>query len=144
MNEYLSILEYYGYKTPEVSYDAWEEDLERFVSAGPIEKDQEQHALMPVSHFCMNDLPAKHAGARAGRPQRRRRRRAQGRRRQVHGRRREHGLQGVEGGRRPVPPVISPRPSISAPRPRGAARCRRSRPTSPARRPLVAAVVLEL
>ena len=23
MNEYLSILEYYEYKTPEVSYDAW-------------------------------------------------------------------------------------------------------------------------
>lgn len=39
MNEYLSILEYYGYKTPEVSYNAWKEDLERFVSAGPIEKD---------------------------------------------------------------------------------------------------------
>ncbi|KAI3397673.1 hypothetical protein diail_10442 [Diaporthe ilicicola] len=58
MNEYLSILEYYGYKTPEVSYDAWKEDLERFVSAGPIEKDQEQHALMPLFHFCMNDLPA--------------------------------------------------------------------------------------
>lgn len=58
MNEYLSILEFYGYKTPEVSYDAWKDDLERFVSAGPIEKDQEQHALMPLFHFCMNDLPA--------------------------------------------------------------------------------------
>ena len=28
------------------------------MSAGPIEKDQEQHALMPLFHFCMNDLPA--------------------------------------------------------------------------------------
>ncbi|ROW12154.1 hypothetical protein VMCG_00309 [Cytospora schulzeri] len=58
MNEYLAILEYYGFKTPEVSYNAWKDDLEKFVSAGPIEKDQEQHALMPLFHFCMNDLPA--------------------------------------------------------------------------------------
>lgn len=58
MNEYLSILEYYGYRTPEVSYDAWKEELERFVSAGPLEKDAEQHALMPLYHFCVNDLPA--------------------------------------------------------------------------------------
>ncbi|KAI1771602.1 large subunit of L-aminoadipate-semialdehyde dehydrogenase [Hypoxylon cercidicola] len=58
MNEYLSILEYYGYKTPEVSYDSWKQALEEFVSAGTLEKDQEQHALMPLAHFCMNDLPA--------------------------------------------------------------------------------------
>ncbi|OTA65923.1 large subunit of L-aminoadipate-semialdehyde dehydrogenase [Hypoxylon sp. EC38] len=58
MNEYLSILEYYGYKTPEVSYDTWKQELEKFVSAGALEKDQEQHALMPLAHFCMNDLPA--------------------------------------------------------------------------------------
>ncbi|RFU30750.1 hypothetical protein B7463_g5578, partial [Scytalidium lignicola] len=58
MSEYLSILEYYGYKTPEISYDSWKEELEKFVSAGTLEKDQEQHALMPLFHFCMNDLPA--------------------------------------------------------------------------------------
>jgi L-aminoadipate-semialdehyde dehydrogenase len=58
MSEYLSILEYYGYKTPEVTYAAWKEALEAFVSAGAHEKDQEQHALMPLYHFCMNDLPA--------------------------------------------------------------------------------------
>jgi L-aminoadipate-semialdehyde dehydrogenase len=58
MSEYLSILEYYGYTTPEVAYDAWKEDLEKFVSAGALEKDQEQHALMPLYHFCVNDLPA--------------------------------------------------------------------------------------
>ncbi|KAI0380887.1 large subunit of L-aminoadipate-semialdehyde dehydrogenase [Hypomontagnella monticulosa] len=58
MNEYLSILEYYGYETPEVSYDSWKQELEKFVSAGALEKDQEQHALMPLAHFCMNDLPA--------------------------------------------------------------------------------------
>lgn len=27
------------------------------MSAGLVEKDQEQHALMPLYHFCMNDLP---------------------------------------------------------------------------------------
>ena len=58
MSEYLSILEYYGFNTPEVSYVQWKEELEKFVSAGAHEKDQEQHALMPLYHFCMNDLPA--------------------------------------------------------------------------------------
>lgn len=57
MNEYLSILEYYGYRTPEVSYDAWKTALEDFVAAGPIEKDAEQNALMPLFHFVVNDLP---------------------------------------------------------------------------------------
>lgn len=58
MHEYLSLLEFYGYRVPEVSYDAWKEELERYVSAGGQEKDQEQHALMPLYHFCVNDLPA--------------------------------------------------------------------------------------
>ena len=58
MNEYLSPLEFYGFKVPEVSYDAWKDELERYVSAGGQEKDQEQHALMPLYHFCVNDLPA--------------------------------------------------------------------------------------
>jgi L-aminoadipate-semialdehyde dehydrogenase len=57
MNEFLSPLEYYGYRVPEVSYDEWKDKLEGFVSAGQ-EKDQEQHALMPLYHFCINDLPA--------------------------------------------------------------------------------------
>lgn len=57
MNEYLSILEYYGYDVPEISYDDWKHDLEKYVSAGGQEKDQEQHALMPLFHFCVNDLP---------------------------------------------------------------------------------------
>ncbi|PMB71723.1 L-2-aminoadipate reductase large subunit [Beauveria bassiana] len=58
MNEYLSLLEYYGYKVPEVDYAAWKSDLERYVTAGGAEKDQEQHALMPLYHFCVDDLPA--------------------------------------------------------------------------------------
>jgi len=58
MSEYLAILEYFGFVTPETSYAEWKEELEKFVSAGALEKDQEQHALMPLYHFCMNDLPA--------------------------------------------------------------------------------------
>jgi len=58
MNEYLSLLEFYGYDVPEVSYDSWKDQLERHVSAGGQEKDQEQHALMPLYHFCVTDLPA--------------------------------------------------------------------------------------
>jgi L-aminoadipate-semialdehyde dehydrogenase len=58
MNEYLSLLEYYGYTIPEVPYTEWKDSLENYVSAGGVEKDQEQHALMPLYHFCVNDLPA--------------------------------------------------------------------------------------
>ncbi|KAM5351841.1 hypothetical protein ACJ41O_004564 [Fusarium nematophilum] len=55
---FLSSLEYYAYKTPEVSYDQWRDELEKYVTAAGQEKDQEQHALMPLYHFCVNDLPA--------------------------------------------------------------------------------------
>lgn len=58
MFEYLSYLEYYGFVVPETSYEAWKDELEKYVSAGGQEKDQEQHALMPLYHFCINDLPA--------------------------------------------------------------------------------------
>ena len=58
MHEYLSLLDYYGFNIPEVSYDSWKNKLEQYVSAGGQEKDQEQHALMPLYHFCANDLPA--------------------------------------------------------------------------------------
>lgn len=58
MNEFLSCLELYGFKAPEVDYDAWKDELETYISAGGQEKDYEQHALMPLYHFCVNDLPA--------------------------------------------------------------------------------------
>lgn len=57
MNEYLSILGYYGYDVPEVPYDAWKAQLETFVSAGPVQKDEEQSALMPLFHMATNNLP---------------------------------------------------------------------------------------
>jgi L-2-aminoadipate reductase len=49
MNEYLSLLERYGFKVPEGSYDAGRTNSRQ---------DQEQHALMLLYHFCINYLPA--------------------------------------------------------------------------------------
>ncbi|KAK8056644.1 alpha-aminoadipate reductase [Apiospora rasikravindrae] len=57
MNEYLSTLSYYGYDVPEVDYNDWKAQLETFVSAGSVQKDQEQSALMPLFHMATNDLP---------------------------------------------------------------------------------------
>ncbi|KAK2938344.1 AMP-binding enzyme, C-terminal domain superfamily [Fusarium oxysporum f. sp. vasinfectum] len=54
---YLSILSYYGYDVNEVDYDDWKAQLETFVSAGPIQKDEEQSALMPLFHMAITDLP---------------------------------------------------------------------------------------
>ncbi|RSL40316.1 hypothetical protein CEP53_013446 [Fusarium sp. AF-6] len=39
MKEFLSALEYYGYKVPEVDHEEWKTQLEEFVSAGSTEKD---------------------------------------------------------------------------------------------------------
>ena len=58
MSEFLSLLEFYGFKVPEIPYEVWKKELEKYVSAGGQAKDQEQHALMPLYHFCVNDLPA--------------------------------------------------------------------------------------
>lgn len=57
MNEYLSILSYYGYDVREVDYDYWKAQLEMFVSAGSVQKDEEQSALMPLFHMATNNLP---------------------------------------------------------------------------------------
>ncbi|RYP92593.1 hypothetical protein DL770_001235 [Monosporascus sp. CRB-9-2] len=58
MNEFLSALTYYGYNVPEVDYEEWKTQLEEFVSAGSIEKDQEQSALMPLFHMATSNLPS--------------------------------------------------------------------------------------
>ncbi|KAK7425269.1 hypothetical protein QQZ08_008290 [Neonectria magnoliae] len=57
MNEYVSALKYYGYKILEVTYDEWKDELENCVSAGGQDKDQEQHALIPLYRFCVKGLP---------------------------------------------------------------------------------------
>lgn len=58
MNEYLSILSYYGYHVPEVGHDHWKAQLETFVSVGSVQKDEEQSALMPLFHMATDNLPA--------------------------------------------------------------------------------------
>ncbi|KAI0867490.1 non-ribosomal peptide synthetase [Hypoxylon argillaceum] len=58
MNEYLSILTYYGYDVPEVDYNDWKTQLETFVAAGSGQKDEEQSALMPLFHMVTNNLPS--------------------------------------------------------------------------------------
>ncbi|KAH7367788.1 alpha-aminoadipate reductase [Plectosphaerella cucumerina] len=58
MNEFLSALSYYGYDVPEVDYEDWKTQLEEFVSAGSVEKDQEQSALMPLFHMATSNLPS--------------------------------------------------------------------------------------
>ena len=42
----------------EVDYDDWKTQLEEFVSAGSVEKDQEQSALMPLFHMATSNLPS--------------------------------------------------------------------------------------
>lgn len=42
----------------EIDYDEWKTQLEEFVSAGLVEKDQEQSALMPLFHMATSDLPS--------------------------------------------------------------------------------------
>ncbi|KAJ6442339.1 L-2-aminoadipate reductase large subunit [Purpureocillium lavendulum] len=58
MNEFLSALSYYGYDVPEIDYEQWKTKLEEFVSAGSVEKDQEQSALMPLFHMATSNLPS--------------------------------------------------------------------------------------
>ena len=76
-NQFLAMLDFYGYRVKECEYDAWCAKLEKYVSDGPIEKDYEQHALcviifplvrfdvelicyarMPLYHFVTSELPA--------------------------------------------------------------------------------------
>ncbi|KAF6822859.1 L-2-aminoadipate reductase large subunit [Colletotrichum plurivorum] len=58
MNEFLASLSYYGYEVPEVDYEEWKTRLEEFVSAGSVEKDAEQSALMPLFHMATSNLPS--------------------------------------------------------------------------------------
>ncbi|KAH6887930.1 alpha-aminoadipate reductase [Thelonectria olida] len=58
MSEFLSALSYYGYDVPEVDYEEWKTQLEEFVLAGSVGKDQEQSALMPLFHMATSDLPS--------------------------------------------------------------------------------------
>lgn len=78
MNEYLSTLSYYGYDVPEMEYNDWKAQLETFVSAGSVQKDEVQSALMPFFQMATSDLPS--TTTRALELDDRNRHRAQGRR----------------------------------------------------------------
>lgn len=43
--QYLSSLEFYGYRVPEVDYTSWRTSLENYVSDGGLQRDYIQHAL---------------------------------------------------------------------------------------------------
>ncbi|KAF2864941.1 L-aminoadipate-semialdehyde dehydrogenase large subunit [Massariosphaeria phaeospora] len=55
MNEWLGGLEAYGYAVPQVSYKEWCARLRAYVDD---ETDKEEHALLPLFHFVVGDLPA--------------------------------------------------------------------------------------
>ncbi|KAI9681335.1 MAG: large subunit of alpha-aminoadipate reductase [Caeruleum heppii] len=54
LNDFLAIIEEYGYDVPQSGYRAWAEALEEYVSA----EGKEQHALTPLYHFATTDLPS--------------------------------------------------------------------------------------
>lgn len=53
-NEFLSSVESYGYKIPELTYDDWRTRLEQYVA----DAQNEVNALMPLYHFVTSDLPS--------------------------------------------------------------------------------------
>lgn len=54
-NEYLSVLETYGYSVPLEPYDAWKRKVEQYVEAGHSGKDE--LALLGLYHMVTGDLP---------------------------------------------------------------------------------------
>jgi L-aminoadipate-semialdehyde dehydrogenase len=53
---YLSVLEDYGYDVQKVSYDIWKAKLEDYVTT-TAETKREEHALLPLYHLAVTDLP---------------------------------------------------------------------------------------
>jgi L-aminoadipate-semialdehyde dehydrogenase len=53
---YLSVLEDYGYDLHKVSYDVWKAKLEDYVTTTADAK-REEHALLPLYHLAVTDLP---------------------------------------------------------------------------------------
>ncbi|PKS10957.1 hypothetical protein jhhlp_002716 [Lomentospora prolificans] len=54
MNQWLAVLETYGYPVPQVPYPEWSAKLRDYVS----DPSREEHALLPLFHFVAGDLPA--------------------------------------------------------------------------------------
>ena len=54
LNEWIGALETYGYRVPMVSYQEWCTRVKEYVH----DDSKEEHALLPLYHFVMGDLPA--------------------------------------------------------------------------------------
>ncbi|MCJ1280937.1 large subunit of alpha-aminoadipate reductase [Xylographa opegraphella] len=58
-SEFGGSLAQYGYQVPEVDYETWQRSLEIYVKNQSKERSTaEEHALMPLYHFVIGDLPA--------------------------------------------------------------------------------------
>jgi L-aminoadipate-semialdehyde dehydrogenase len=53
---YLSMLSVYGFDVKKVSYDIWKTKLEDYVTT-TAEAKREEHALLPLYHLAVTDLP---------------------------------------------------------------------------------------
>jgi L-2-aminoadipate reductase len=54
LNDWMGALDAYGYHVPKVSYDQWREKIKSYVG----DSSREEHALLPLFHFVVGDLPA--------------------------------------------------------------------------------------
>jgi L-2-aminoadipate reductase len=54
LNEWMGALDMYGYRTPMVPYREWATKLQEYVGGDA----EEEHALLPLFHFVVRDLPA--------------------------------------------------------------------------------------
>lgn len=57
MDQFLAVVEAYGFDLPEVDYETWRMRLERYVRSSE-DTGSEVHALMPLYHFVTGDLPS--------------------------------------------------------------------------------------
>ena len=53
-NQWIGAMETYGYRLPKVAYRDWSERVQRYVA----DAANEEHALLPLFHFVVGDLPA--------------------------------------------------------------------------------------
>ncbi|KAK3938645.1 hypothetical protein QBC46DRAFT_161602 [Diplogelasinospora grovesii] len=55
LNEWIGTLEAYGYQLPKVEYAEWAEKVKEYVNST---EEKEEHALLPLFHFVVGNLPA--------------------------------------------------------------------------------------
>ncbi|KAI2607944.1 aminoadipate reductase [Hypoxylon sp. NC1633] len=54
LNDWIGALEVFGYSTPTIPYQNWSTKVKEYVS----DPSKEEHALLPLFHFVVGDLPA--------------------------------------------------------------------------------------